>query len=133
MKDKVQRGDIVIADMKNVDGSVQKNKRVFCIISNNKANKNSPVVTAIALSARTYKKRYLPTHKFIPVDSMERYETSASDEFELKDSIALCEQIFSLDYCQMEDKVARITDEKVLSAITEGIKVQIGIYPQYNK
>ena len=131
--EKVQRGDIVLANIKNVDGSVQKNRRVFCIISNNKANLNSPVVTAVALSARVQKKRYLPTHKLIPLKSMDRYEDSNVEDFELKDSIALCEQIFSLDYCQIDSKVAAIKDEKVLEDITEGIKVQVGIYQEYNK
>lgn len=131
MNKKVQRGDIVLANIKNVDGSVQKNKRVFCIVSNNKANNNSPVVTAVALSARVNKKRYLPTHKSVPLQSMERYEDE-SVEFELKDSIALCEQIFSLDYCQLDSRVAAIKDDKVLEDITEGIKVQVGIYPAYN-
>ena len=59
INEKVVRGDIVIANVKNVDGSVQKNRRVFCIISNNKANSNSPVVTAVAMTARIEKKKAL--------------------------------------------------------------------------
>ena len=36
------------------------------IISNNKANQYSPVVTAVAMSTKTWKKKYLPTHCPIP-------------------------------------------------------------------
>lgn len=131
-EDRVVRGDIILAEVKNVDGSVQKNRRVFCVISNNKANQNSPVITAVAMTARTGKKKYLPTHKPIPVGAMQRYEDCDAEEFELRDSTALCEQIFSLDYCQIEDKVATITDEEVMKNITKGVQVQVGVYPAYN-
>ena len=132
INEKVVRGDIVIANVKNVDGSVQKNRRVLCIISNNKANSNSPVVTAVAMTARVEKKKYLPTHKSIPMEAMKRYENSDNEEFELRDSTALCEQIFSLDYCQIETKVATITDVEVMNNITEGVQVQVGVFSAYN-
>lgn len=132
INEKVVRGDIVIANVKNVDGSVQKNRRVFCIISNNKANSNSPVVTAVAMTARIEKKKYLPTHKSIPMEAMKRYEFCDDDEFKLRDSTALCEQIISLDYCQIETKVATIADTEVMKNITEGVQVQVGVFTEYN-
>ena len=46
---KLNRGDIVIANLESVSkGSIQKYTRPYIIISNNKANQYSPVVTAVA-------------------------------------------------------------------------------------
>ena len=60
---KLNRGDIVIANLESVSkGSIQKYTRPYIIISNNKANQYSPVVTAVAMSTKTWKKKYLPTH-----------------------------------------------------------------------
>ena len=64
---KLNRGDIVIANLESVSkGSIQKYTRPYIIISNNKANQYSPVVTAVAMSTKTWKKKYLPTHCPIP-------------------------------------------------------------------
>lgn len=64
---KLNRGDIVIANLESVSkGSIQKYTRPYIIISNNKANQYSPVVTAVAMSTKTWKKKYLPTHCLIP-------------------------------------------------------------------
>ena len=58
---KLNRGDIVIANLESVSkGSIQKYTRPYIIISNNKANQYSPVVTAVAMSTKTWKKKYLP-------------------------------------------------------------------------
>ena len=43
------------------DGSKQGGVRPALVVSNNKANKHSPVVTVVPLSARVWKKKYLPT------------------------------------------------------------------------
>lgn len=50
---KLNRGDIVIANLESVSkGSIQKYTRPYIIISNNKANQYSPVVTAVAMSTK---------------------------------------------------------------------------------
>jgi mRNA interferase MazF len=55
---KLNRGDIVIANLESVSkGSIQKYTRPYIIISNNKANQYSPVVTAVAMSTKTWKKK----------------------------------------------------------------------------
>lgn len=126
----LQRGDIVIANLESVSkGSIQKFRRPYLIISNNKANKYSPVVTAVAMSSKTWKKKYLPTHCKIPTDKVK----VTDEEFNLIDSIALCEQIVSIDTeNQIEKVVATITDKKLLNAITECVKIQIGAYEKFN-
>ena len=62
-----KRGDIYYVDFGEKDGSKQGGVRPALVVSNNKANKHSPVVTVIPLSARVWKKKYLPTHVQIPL------------------------------------------------------------------
>ena len=118
---KLNRGDIVIANLESVSkGSIQKYTRPYIIISNNKANQYSPVVTAVAMSTKTWKKKYLPTHCPIPAAKVKVTDT----DFEVFDSMALCEQI--------ERVVASISDTELLDKITECVKIQIGAYEKYN-
>lgn len=105
---KLNRGDIVIANLESVSkGSIQKYTRPYIIISNNKANQYSPVVTAVAMSTKTWKKKYLPTHCPIPAAKVKVTDT----DFEVFDSMALCEQIVSIDVnVHIERVVASISD-----------------------
>ena len=127
---KLNRGDIVIANLESVSkGSIQKYTRPYIIISNNKANQYSPVVTAVAMSTKTWKKKYLPTHCLIPAAKVKVTDT----DFEVFDSMALCEQIVSIDVnVQIERVVASISDTELLDKITECVKIQIGAYEKYN-
>ena len=112
---KLNRGDIVIANLESVSkGSIQK---------------YSPVVTAVAMSTKTWKKKYLPTHCPIPAAKVKVTDT----DFEVFDSMALCEQIVSIDVnVQIERVVASISDTELLDKITECVKIQIGAYEKYN-
>lgn len=94
-----------------------------------KANQYSPVVTAVAMSTKTWKKKYLPTHCPIPAAKVKVTDT----DFEVFDSMALCEQIVSIDVnVQIERVVASISDTELLDKITECVKIQIGAYEKYN-
>ena len=63
---KIRRGDILYVDMgEEYEGSIQGGMRPMVVVSNNLANKFSPVITVVPLTSRTYKKRYLPTHVLI--------------------------------------------------------------------
>jgi len=54
-------------------------------------------------------------------------------DFEVFDSMALCEQIVSIDVnVQIERVVASISDTELLDKITECVKIQIGAYEKYN-
>ena len=127
---KLNRGDIVIANLESVSkGSIQKYTRPYIIISNNKANQYSPVVTAVAMSTKTWKKKYLPTHCLIPAAKVKVTDT----DLEVFDSMALCEQIVSIDVnVQIERVVASISDTELLDKITECVKIQIGADEKYN-
>ena len=62
----IRRGDILWADLGMFPTtSVQGGVRPVIVVSNNKANTYSSVITVVPLTSRIYKKRYLPTHVFI--------------------------------------------------------------------
>ena len=58
----IRRGDILWADLGMFPTtSVQGGVRPVIVVSNNKANTYSSVITVVPLTSRIYKKRYLPT------------------------------------------------------------------------
>lgn len=80
-------------------------------MSNDICNRFSPVLTAIPLTTKV--KKELPTHVDI-------------DGFGLKQkSIALCEQIISIDKNKITGFLGQVDDE-TLEKITQAIKIQIG-------
>ena len=126
---KVKRGDIIIANLESVSvGSIQKYRRPYLVISNNVANKNSPVITAVALSSKTSKKRYQPTHCYIRKEDITKYK----EGFGCRNSIALCEQIVSIDITQIEEVVAKISDKNIMKKINQCLRIQVGMDNKYN-
>lgn len=115
-----RRGDIYYVDFGKEDGSKQGGIRPALIVSNNKANKNSPVVTVVPLTARVWKKKYLPTHVRIAGNGLRR------------PSMALAEQVETLDKSNLKDKIGEVTDEKVMDQVTIALQIQIGAYAEYN-
>lgn len=62
-----KRGDIYYADFGVKMGSCEQGGiRPAVVVSNNKANANSPVITVVPLTTKIWKKPYLPTHVQIP-------------------------------------------------------------------
>ncbi len=119
-----RRGDIYYVDFGiNYDSYKQSGVRPAIIVSNNKANTNSPVVTVIPLTARTWKKKYLPTHILIPT----RIHTGLG-----RASMALAEQVETLDKKFLGDKIGEVNDEMVMGQITVALQIQIGAYDEYN-
>jgi len=126
----IRRGDIVMADMQEIScGSIQKYRRPYLIISNNKANTHSPVVTAVALSSKIWKKPYLPTHCVIRARSVKK----CKEDFEIRDSMALCEQIVSLDKSQIEEVVAKVANRNTMKYLNRCIRNQVGLNNNLNK
>lgn len=81
----IRRGDILWADLGMFPTtSVQGGVRPVIVVSNNKANTYSSVITVVPLTSRIYKKRYLPTHVFIS-----KYDMTGIR----KGSLALAEQV----------------------------------------
>lgn len=102
MKDeKIYRGDIYIANLNPYKGSEQGGKRPVIIIQNNVGNHYSPTVIVTAVTSRFFKKRALPTH--VPLDN---------EELE-KNSLALLEQIRTIDKSRLIRKIGRVPEEKM--------------------
>ena len=102
MKDeKINRGDIYLANLNPYKGSEQGGKRPVIIIQNNVGNHYSPTVIVTAVTSRFFKKRALPTH--VPLDN---------EELE-KNSLALLEQIRTIDKSRLIRKIGRVPEEKM--------------------
>ena len=102
MKDeKINRGDIYLANLNPYKGSEQGGKRPVIIIQNNVGNHYSPTVIVTAVTSRFFKKRALPTH--VPLDN---------EELE-KNSLALLEQIRTIDKSRLIRKIGRVPKEKM--------------------
>lgn len=119
-----RRGDIYFVNFGNEgNGCKQRGIRPAVVVSNNCANKHSPVITVVPLTSKTYKKRFLPTHVFIPRESIKGLT---------RNSLALAEQVESLDKKNLLEYKGCVTDQKIMVAITLALQIQIGAIEQYN-
>jgi len=119
----IKRGDILYADLGvKYQGSMQGGIRPVVVISNNKANRYSKVITIVPLSSKISKKQNLPTHVFIPARRSKGL---------VQDSIALCEQVTALDTGHIIEYIGTV-DEETLSRMTEAVQVQVGVFHKYN-
>ena len=53
---KIRRGDIIIADLGQHETSIQSGIRPCVVMSNNMANRYSPVITVVSLTLKIHKK-----------------------------------------------------------------------------
>lgn len=119
-----RRGDIYYVDFgKNINSSKQNGIRPAVVVSNNRANRHSPVITVIPLTSRIYKKRFLPTHVLIP-----RSSGSGLNQ----NSLALAEQVEAIDKRCLLEKKGAIVDAEVMAQITYALQIQIGVIEEYN-
>ena len=114
----IKRGDILIVDMKQTPGtSLQTGIRPVVVISNNKANTYSPVLTVVPITSKIYKKRYLPTHVFV-----NRREMIGLN----RHSLVLAEQITSIAVQCIIHKCGSISRNAMIR-ITKAVEIQMGI------
>ena len=115
MKDeKIYRGDIYLANLNPYKGSEQGGKRPVIIIQNDVGNHYSPTVIVTAVTSRFFKKRALPTH--VPLDNVELE----------KNSLALLEQIRTIDKSRLIRKIGRVPEEK-MKEINQAIHVSLSL------
>lgn len=120
---KIRRGDILYADMGvQYQGSMQGGMRPVVVVSNNRANEHSSVITVVPLSSKIYKKQNMPTHVFVSAYRSEGLE---------QHSLALCEQVTALNSDRIIGNIGKV-DERTLAQITEAVQVQVGVYEKYN-
>lgn len=110
----VKRGDIFYANLAPVVGSEQDGIRPVLIVQNDKGNKYSPTIIALAITSKI--KNPLPTH--IKING-EKYGLE-------KDSIILAEQIRTLDKSRLKDKIGTL-DYLTMQKVKEALKVSFSL------
>ncbi len=114
MDELIKRGEIYYADLSPVVGSEQGGVRPVLIIQNNVGNKYSPTVIVSAITSQQSKTK-LPTHIDLP-----------SNQYNLpKDSVALLEQIRTLDKRRLKGKVTELSQTK-MKEVDRAILISLG-------
>lgn len=108
-------GEIYFANLPvQPDSRVQQGYRPVLVVSNDKNNYYSTVVSVVPLtSSRT--KRHLPTH--IKLDGFGL----------IKPSIALCEQIMPIDKHRIGEKIGQIDNPVVFNSLQRAMMVQLNM------
>jgi mRNA interferase MazF len=114
MNIKISRGDIYYADLSPVIGSEQGGIRPVLIIQNNIGNRHSPTVVIAAITSQVGKKKPLPTH------------ISINAQMLAKDSIALLEQIRTIDKSRLGKYIGTLDDDS-MRPINNALQISIGI------
>lgn len=114
MKKQVFKGEIYLVDLTGHIGSEQSGIRPALIIQNDVGNKYSPTTIVVTLTTKGKKK--LPTHLYL-----KPYNCGIKE-----DSIALFEQIFTIDKKRLIRKVGQVTND-MLDEINNMTKISFGL------
>ncbi len=114
MDDQIRRGEIYYADLSPVVGSEQGGVRPVLIIQNDVGNKYSPTVIVSAITSQLGKAK-LPTHIELPA---EKYNLP-------KNSVALLEQIRTLDKRRLQEKVTTLSPDK-MREVNKALLISLG-------
>ena len=109
----INRGDVFYADLGYDGTSRQSGIRPIIIISNQRCNRYSSIVSVVCLST-SQSKASLPTHI-----KLEAHETGLA-----KDSICLCEQPMSISKSALRGFVVSL-GEKHMRMVDEGLRCQL--------
>ena len=110
----IKRGDLYYADLSPVVGSEQGGVRPVLIIQNDVGNKYSPTVIVSAITSQLGKAK-LPTHIELPA---EKYNLP-------KNSVALLEQIRTLDKRRLQEKVTTLSPDK-MREVNKALLISLG-------
>ena len=109
----MKRFEIYQAALPIIKGShIQSGSRPVLVISNDVANKFSPVVTVVPLTTRLGKK-CLPTHVTLLTSGLRTV------------SLALCEQLTALDKSRMTHYIGYVTDPDDRAALDRAMSIQL--------
>ena len=107
----IHRGDVYWCEFCYGVGSEQIGKRPAVVVSNDKCNEFSHTITVVPLTSAVKKK--LPTHAVVRATS--------------KTSIALAEQVFTVDKDRVGDYINHCTENE-MEWIDKCLKIQLGVY-----
>lgn len=114
MDGQIKRGEIYYADLSPVVGSEQGGVRPVLVLQNDVGNKYSPTVIVTAITSQLGKAK-LPTHVELPA---EQYNLP-------KNSVALLEQIRTLDKRRLQEKVTKLSQEK-MKEVNKALLISLG-------
>lgn len=114
MVEQIKRGEIYYADLSPVIGSEQGGVRPVLIIQNDIGNKYSPTVIVSAITSQLGKAK-LPTHIELPA---EKYNLP-------KNSVALLEQIRTLDKQRLRERVTTLGSDK-MKEVNRALLISLG-------
>ena len=117
MKEKYKRGEIYYADLSPVIGSEQGGYRPVLILQNNKGNKYSSTVIVASITSRLSKHR-LPTHVDMSSVRLKKH------------SIALLEQLRTIDKARMKEYIGKATKAE-MKEIEAALLISVGIKEGY--
>ena len=109
----MRKGEIYMANLGEDEGSLQAGIRPVIIVSNDAANKHSPVITVIPMTTRSKKK--LPTHVYVQNCGLS------------KPSLALAEQITSINKSQIAQKMGSIQQTIYEEQVATAIRIQLSM------
>ena len=112
--DGIKRGEVYYADLSPVVGSEQGGFRPVLILQNDIGNKYSPTVIVTAITSQLGKAK-LPTH----------IELSAEEYNLPKNSVALLEQIRTLDKRRLKEKVTTLSADK-MKEVNRALLISLG-------
>jgi mRNA interferase MazF len=107
------RGEIYYADLSPVKGSEQGGLRPVLIIQNDVGNKHSPTTIVACLTTKCAVKHKLPTH--IMLDKSSGLP---------KESMALLEQLRTIDKQRLKDKVCHL-DTEIMKQVNNSLLVSL--------
>lgn len=111
----MKRFEIYQAALPIIKGShIQSGCRPVLVISNDMANKFSPVVTVVPLTTRLGKK-CLPTHVTLLTSGLRGV------------SLALCEQILTIDKARLGRYIGYVSDPDDQTALDRAMAIQLGL------
>ena len=109
MEQTYRRGDVFTADLGSGIGSEQQGVRPVIVIQNDVGNQHSPTVIVAPMTTQGRKKHELPTHCFF--DTVEGLN---------EPSMAILEQIRTIDKKRLSKKLGRLTDSQ-MEEINQGL------------
>lgn len=114
MSVELRRGDVVLAQLDAAVGSEANKTRPCIVVSNNRANLTSPMVTVVPITSNTA--RVYPFQVFLP------REASGLN----LDSEAQAEQIRTLDRSRLGRKLRQLSPE-LLRELDSALKLHLGL------
>ena len=112
----LHRGMVVFCKLPDNNGSIQSGTRPVVLVGNEKSLKYSSVITCVPLTSKMTKKP-LPTHVLL---------TQENTPCILKQSIALGEQILSVNKSDIERVIGTVSDE-IMQKINIAMLIQLGL------